>query len=86
MNWFLADVSIDLIASFNKMRSLTTDRNLIVSAMERSSLLQVYPSYSMMDMILDLLSRSLSTKTWYVGSVHCILPQKMRSLPELSTW
>ena len=36
-----ADVSVDLIASFNKMKTLTTDRSIILSAMEKSTLLQV---------------------------------------------
>lgn len=36
-------MSVDVIAGFNKMKSLTTDRAIILSAMERSTLLEVSP-------------------------------------------
>ena len=36
-----ADVSVDVIAGFNKMKDLTTDREIILHAMEKSTLLEV---------------------------------------------
>ena len=55
------------------MRSLTTDRNLIVSAIERSSLLQVSVSQSDQAHRMTLiLSSSLLTETWCVESSPCI--------------
>ena len=41
MDIILADVSVELIASFNKMKSLTTDVNLICQAIKNSSQLEV---------------------------------------------
>ena len=38
---FSVDVPVEVIASFNKMKSLTEDRTLIVKAMKNSSLLEV---------------------------------------------
>lgn len=35
------DIPVSVIASFNKMKSLTTDISLVTQAMERSPLLQV---------------------------------------------
>lgn len=43
---YLADISVEVIASFNKMKSLTTDTSLIIQAMQRSSLVEVLPSSS----------------------------------------
>ena len=37
-----ADVPVEVIASFNKMKSLTTDVNMVVQVMKSSSLLEVY--------------------------------------------
>ena len=36
------DVPVEIIASFNKMKSLTEDRTLIIKAMKSSSLLEVH--------------------------------------------
>ena len=36
-----ADVSIEVIANFNKMKSFTEDRALIIKAMKNSPLLEV---------------------------------------------
>ena len=35
------DVSVDLVSSFNKMKSLSTDKNIILQAIKRSSLVEV---------------------------------------------
>jgi len=37
----MLDVSVEVIANFNKMKSFTEDRTLIIKAMKNSSLLEV---------------------------------------------
>ena len=39
--WF-TDVSVETIASFNKMKSITSDIKMVVQAMKNSSLLEVW--------------------------------------------
>ena len=41
MMLFKTDVSLELIASFNKMKTITTDLALVVQAVEHSTVLQV---------------------------------------------
>ena len=40
-DYFLSDVNISTIASFNRMKQITNDLNLVVKAMKISSMLEV---------------------------------------------
>ena len=40
-DYFLSDVNISTIASFNRMKQITNDLNLVVKAMKTSSMLEV---------------------------------------------
>ena len=38
---YASDVSVEIIASFNKMKELTKEASLVVQAMEKSAMLEV---------------------------------------------
>ena len=48
MSNLCADISVEIIASFNKMKSLTSNLSMVVQVMKRSELVEVQNVHDMM--------------------------------------
>jgi La-related protein 7 len=78
------DVPIELIASFNKMKALTTDESMVLQAIEKSSLLQVSPDHKCVCRSTPLPSLSeadINSRTIYVENLpNVINHDKLRNV------
>ena len=69
-----ADISVDVIAGFNKMKFLSTDRSLVLQAMQNSSLVEVCVCVHACVRVCDYMNCYVLLVLYMTNTCTCMVP------------